>query len=336
MPNGPDGDPVVWVDLPDDGCSLLLDLGDLQRLPNRKLMRVDRVLVTHTHMDHFIGFDRLLRLAIRRERELTLTGPPGFLAQVGHRIQGYTWNLIGSYPVRLIVEEIDGETIRSALFTGASRMRPEPLAGRPFHGTVHGQRAYTIEACTLDHGTPVLGVVLRETEHLAVNADQLRRLGLEPGPWLSALKMAVRRRQTHGVSIEALASGGGIRDVDAEELAREILRRTPGRTLGYFTDLAHTTRNVETVVELARGVDLMICEAPFLHADAALARERHHLTARQAGELARAAGARALAPFHFSPRYHERSRELVSEAAEAFGGPVTVVPREPSGQPQVL
>ena len=70
----------------------------------------------------------------------------------------------------------------------------------------------------------------------------------------------------------------------------------------------------------------MICEAPFLHVDEAHARERHHLTARQAGELARAAGARMLAPFHFSPRYPEREQELIDEAAAAFGGPIVQVP----------
>ena len=82
LPNGPTGDPVVWIDLLDEGSSVLLDLGDLSAIPNRKLMRVDRVVVTHTHMDHFIGFDHLLRLLLRRERELVVTGPPGFCDQV--------------------------------------------------------------------------------------------------------------------------------------------------------------------------------------------------------------------------------------------------------------
>ncbi len=58
---------------------------------------------------------------------------------------------------------------------------------------------------------------------------------------------------------------------------------------------------------------------PFLHEDEKLAAERNHLTARQAGELAKAAGAAKLAPFHFSPRYEGRHEALVEEAAQAFG-----------------
>ncbi len=66
-----------------------------------------------------------------------------------------------------------------------------------------------------------------------------------------------------------------------------------------------------------------------MHEDESLARERSHLTARQAGELARAAGVEKLAPFHFSPRYLGREQELLEEAATAFGGPVVSLPVGP-------
>jgi ribonuclease Z len=75
LPNGPAGDPVVWIDVLDEGTSLLIDMGDLRAVHHRKLLRVERAIVTHTHMDHFIGFDQLLRISLQRERELTLTGP---------------------------------------------------------------------------------------------------------------------------------------------------------------------------------------------------------------------------------------------------------------------
>ena len=54
------GDPMLYVDFRDERRALLVDLGDISTLPPRKLMRLSHVFVTHTHMDHFSGFDRLL------------------------------------------------------------------------------------------------------------------------------------------------------------------------------------------------------------------------------------------------------------------------------------
>jgi ribonuclease Z len=330
LPNGADGDPALWIDLPDEGHSVLVDLGDLSRIPSRKLLRVDRVLVTHTHIDHFIGFDHLLRLVLsRRERELTLTGPPGFLRNVQGKIEGYTWNLIGSYPVKLIVEEVDGDTLSSVAYSGEGRMRPEPQPRRPFRGLIEAHRAYTIHVDLLDHGIPVLGVALRETEHLSVNKDRLDAMGLRPGPWLAELKQAVRRCSEAGRTVDAETVDGTTRTLECAELEREILFRTQGQKIAYFTDVRYTEPNVERIVALGRAADLMICEAVFLDEDEELARDRFHLTARQAGELARAAGARRLAVFHFSPRYTGREEELIRQASGAFGRPVVHLPRGP-------
>lgn len=320
------GDPGVWIDLIDEGRSVLLDCGDLRRVATRKLLRVDHVVVSHTHMDHFVGFDHLLRLALRRERELSITGPPGFLRAVEGRIGAYTWNLIEDYPVRLRVQEMDGDVVRSVEFSADTGMRPVPLADRRTQGTVHAERLFTVDAALLDHGVPVLGVALREVEHLGVDRPALERLGLVPGPWLREFKDSVRRREPNDVPVRADGRDGSSREILRGELVEKIIRRGPGQHVAYVTDVGRSIENDEKVVSLARGADLLICETAFLHSDVALARARYHLTARDAGELARAAGAQRLAPFHVSPRYQAREDELFREASEAFGGPVLRLP----------
>jgi ribonuclease Z len=321
--NGPTGDPGLWVDVFDENRALLFDLGDVHALPPRKLIRVERVFVTHTHLDHFIGFDRLLRLLLPRERPCTITGPPGFLDRVAGKIAAYTWNLIGSYPVRITAEEIDGDVVRAVRYTGAGGMRPEPLPDRRFDGAFHAERLFTAHAAVLDHGVPVLAFAIRETERLSVDPDRLARDGLRPGPWLRELKQAVRRCEPDDTPIRATGADDRDRTATVGALAAAYLRRAPGRRLAYVTDLRYTEDNVARVVELARGVDLLVCEATFLDEDAALAADRGHLTARQCGEIARAAGAARLLPFHMSPRYKGRERELFEEAAAAFGGPIS-------------
>jgi ribonuclease Z len=323
--NGPTGDPGLWVDLFDENRALLFDLGDVHELPARKLIRVERVFVTHTHLDHFIGFDRLLRLLLPRDRPCTITGPPGFLDRIAGKIAAYTWNLIGSYPVRITAEELDGDVVRAVRYTGEGGMRAEPLPERRFDGAFHAERLFTAHAAVLDHGIPVLAYAVRETERLAVDRDRLVRDGLRAGPWLRELKQAVRRCVPADTPIRAESADDRPRTGTVGQMAGAYLRRAPGHRLAYVTDLRYTEDNVARVLELARGADLLVCEATFLDQDAGLAADRGHLTARQCGEIARAAGAKRLVPFHLSPRYKGRERELLDEAAAAFGRPVSTL-----------
>ena len=87
-----------------------------------------------------------------------------------------------------------------------------------------------------------------------------------------------------------------------------------------MVDLAYDDRNIENVVALARDADQLFIEAPFLDVDANIAAERRHLTARQAGRIAKRARVARLIPLHFSARYGDRADELTYEAEEAFRG----------------
>ena len=86
----------------------------------------------------------------------------------------------------------------------------------------------------------------------------------------------------------------------------------------YVVDARYDEENEAKITELARDADVLYCEAPYLDCDAEKARERYHLTARQAGLLANRAGAKNLSVFHFSPRYTGQGDMLVEEARAAF------------------
>src|SRR5215467_15720539 len=101
--NDPFADPALFVDFHFTRQALLFDLGDLSPLSARQLLRVTHAFVSHTHMDHFAGFDALLRLLLGRDKVLHLFGPPGFIDRVEHKLAAYTWNLVANYESDFVV-----------------------------------------------------------------------------------------------------------------------------------------------------------------------------------------------------------------------------------------
>ena len=89
-----------------------------------------------------------------------------------------------------------------------------------------------------------------------------------------------------------------------------------GRKFSYVTDTGYFPEIAGRVADS----DLLICEGMFLEELAASAREKRHLTARQAGQIARAAGGvKKMGLIHYSPRYTERDlKQLLREARELF------------------
>ena len=77
-------------------------------------------------------------------------------------------------------------------------------------------------------------------------------------------------------------------------------------------------------LDLAQGAELLVHEATFCEEERERARETSHSTAREAAQVAAAAGVKLLALTHLSSRYF--GPETAREAREVF--PDTVVPRD--------
>lgn len=315
--NEPFSDPVLLMDFRFGGRALLFDLGDISNLPPRQTLRITHVFVSHMHMDHFAGFDRLLRLFLYRDRQLQIIGPPGLTDAVEAKLRAYTWNLLDeqSHDFSIMVSDWDGNALAArSIFRArdafARRDLPPLDAALPLEeGDFH------VEAARLDHGIPCLAFAFQERMRVNVHKARLDELGLPVGPWLTEAKRAARADADPDTEFTpadgSTISLGRLLDTGA-------LRRAQGQRIAYATDLAFSEQNVAKLCALARGADHLFIEGGFLQEDHALAAAKKHLTAAQAGEIARAAGVRTAQQLHLSSRYLGREDELRREFEMSF------------------
>ncbi len=177
----------------------------------------------------------------------------------------------------------------AAAFRETTPLRVSP--SRP--GTVFGGPPFVLTAGALDHRIPTLGWRLEEPSRRHLLPERLAALGLA-GP-------AVGHLQREGSVV-----------VEGREVAlADVSEERQGQSFAFVMD----TRLCDAAFDLARGVDLLVCEATYLDADADLAERYKHLTAGQAGRIAAEAGARRLVLTHFSQRYGDPEQFLAQARA---------------------
>jgi ribonuclease Z len=321
----PFSDPGLFVSFLYRRRAFLFDIGDLRGLSARDLLKVTHVFVTHAHVDHFIGFDHLLRITLGREKGLHFFGPPGFFGHVEGKLAGYVWNLVGDYPQdsTLRVTEVHPDVLRSKLYVCRDRFGVQGgVEEAPFGGTLWMEPALRVDGVFLDHRIPSLGYALAEDFHIKILKERIKEMGLPVGPWLTRFKSALYEGQDLGTEFEVAwgrdeGSGRAMR-FTLGELAEKIAMIAPGQKIAYITDLIGTPENLRKAALLAEGADHLFVEAGFLDRDQEKAREKYHLTAREAGELARMARVREYTLFHHSPRYMDQVGELREEASAAY------------------
>ncbi|MEU8790703.1 ribonuclease Z [Streptomyces sp. NPDC048643] len=158
--------------------------------------------------------------------------------------------------------------------------------------------AYTLEARRLSHPVESFGYRLVEPDGRRMLPERLAEHGIE-GPDVGVLH---REGALRGVSLD-----------DVSEVRR-------GQRFAFVMD----TRLCEGVDALAEDCDLLVIESTFLDGDHKLASDHGHLTAGQAGRVAKEAGVRHLVLTHFSQRYSDPAAFEEEARAAGFDGELTV------------
>jgi len=270
-------------------------------------------------MDHFMGFDHVLRTILHRRDPLHVYGPEGMTGRVLAKLASYTWNLTGDYPLEVVVHEVaEGHvaTCRAAAADGFAQ-GPAVRAGRT-GATVYSCPRYRVDAVALDHDVPCLGFALAEPFHVGIRAGALQGFGYRSGPWVGLLKERIMTGCTDtAIAVDTVS---GVCEIGVERLIEELVVVSDGQKIAYLTDIRASRENIARFAEIARHADTLFIEAYYLHERAGEAFDKGHLTALQAGLIARELQARTVIPMHVSPRYQDRVKLLERELLEAWKG----------------
>lgn len=203
-------------------------------------------------------------------------------------------------PLRLYGPKGGKKVLETALMLGVERA-PFPVDIQELKpGDAVRRDGYAIEAFATEHGGGAIGYALRESERKGrFDPEAARAAGVPEGPLWGKLQRGQPVELPDGRTLSADGIVGPTR---------------PGRLVVMTGD----TRPCASVVDAAAGADLLVHEATFGDEEKDRAKETQHSTAKEAAQVALAAGVKRLVLCHVSARYSISADELVKEAKEVF------------------
>jgi ribonuclease Z len=165
---------------------------------------------------------------------------------------------------------------------------------------------YRLRTAATAHGLPGVAWCLEEDARPgAFHPERARELGVVPGPDFGRLQRGETVTTAEGRTV----------------LPEEVME---GARLGRRIVVTGDTRPTAAVTELAAGATVLVHDCTFGSSEQQRAMETGHSTAREAAEVAQAAGVGTLVLTHVSSRHSWR--ELRDEARTVFAG--AIVPRD--------
>ncbi len=307
---GKKGDPIVYVELVGKKRALLFDCGEFH-LEGAQLRKITDICVSHTHMDHFVGFDRIVRASLVDDKILTIHGPKGIIKNVRGKIAGYTWNITDKLLLKIQVKEYDGTTIQTVFMDSKNQFKVKKLPIRKDKGIVIDDDDIQARYVSCYHKIRSYSYSVKEKLFFNVKKDALSKLDLQPGPWLADLKKYAQKNAYN--NREMIIDG---QKYTVTFLKEALLMQKKGTKVSFVVDVLFCDENREKITKLAENSSYFFCETPFLEKDIDRATETCHLTAKQAGILAREAGVTLFIPMHISKRYKEVEPILEEAKAE--------------------
>lgn len=231
---------------------------------------------------------RITRILITHWHGDHVLGLPGFLSTLA--LSGYnkTLYIYGPKGTKRFVED---------LLKVFNFRKEYPIEVKEVNGHFFEAEGFYLEASSLDHGIPTNAYSFVKKGLRRIDKTKLKKSGLPAGPLISKLK--------EGKNI----SFGG-----KKFLAKDLTYKEEDLKISVVLDTLYK-KEIESFV---KNSDLLICESSFDSELKDKAKEHLHLTAEQAGIIAKNSKSKKLVLTHISQRYEVRLKELLKDAQTKF------------------
>jgi len=312
--NGSTGDPVLYIDYPGRNDAILFDAGENTALGLDRLTDLAAVFITHHHVDHFIGFDRIVRANIDRDKTLQVYGPKGTISKIYSRIKSYDYQFFPFQKIVLDIHELHQNRMDTARLECTRRFpRPKIQQADWTEPLVYENDVLKVEAVHVDHTVPCLAFAVVERPVLMLDEARLAVAAIARGSWIGEVIKQIRQ----GAPPETLIPVNG-EPQPLGRLVRECFRPSRETRIAYVTDTAWSEPVRPDLLRLAGGAKRLYCDSFYAQEHLRQAETHHHMTAVQAAEFACAADVQELILIHFSTRYEGRYERVVEEARALF------------------
>jgi ribonuclease Z len=173
------------------------------------------------------------------------------------------------------------------------------------NGVVFDGDDFYIEAAEMNHDCPAVGYSFVVKEKVRLDREKLAKLKIPNSPLVGEL-----------VKGKTVDIGG--KKVDGKKL----MYKEMGRKVSFVMDTGYN----ENAVKLAKGADVLVCEATYSAEDNEVVKERKHLSSVDAAKIAKRAKVKGLALVHLSQRYEGIPKKILEEAKTVFGS--VIIPED--------
>ncbi|BDD06634.1 peptidase [Aureibacter tunicatorum] len=302
-----DEDICILIKVDNHSYNYICECGEAKSLTVKECQNANAIFLSHTHIDHFVNFDTILRHQIGVGRKIVICGPEGIIGQVQSRLKSYCWNLIDENAIIYEVREIHkGGKIKSAILKPPHWNQADEMAFSS--GRVFEEKDFYVEYEILDHKTDSIAYLFKGHDKVKINLPD----GYKGGKWIAELKQAFENNDR-----ERLIKIG-----EEKHKAKDLFHMISiqkGKRLGVIMDHLACPENHEKIKKKFTGCDDVIIESFYKDEDKELAEKNYHSYASMSGHIMKQCQVSKVVPVHFSRKYSvQEIDELIEEFNEAF------------------